>query len=133
MSNKKVSYTEAFEELCPFYLSIGMSYEQYWYGVPYLVEVYMKSHKLNIQRRNEELWWQGVYIKNALETVLAGMFAKKGSKLPKYPEKPYDMFPKSEREKAKEAEKERQKAITSFMNLQQAMKRKFDSDNGDSK
>ena len=67
MSNKKVSYTEAFEELCPFYLSIGMSYEQYWYGVPYLVEVYMKSHKLNIQRRNEELWWQGVYIKNALE------------------------------------------------------------------
>lgn len=108
-----------------------MTYDEFWYGVPYLVEVYRECHKLYIQRKNEELWWQGVYIKNALESVLGGMFSKKGSKTPKYPEHPYEMFPKSDKEKEVEAEKEREKAIASFMNLQSAMKHKFDSKNGD--
>lgn len=77
------------------------------------------------------MWWQGVYIKNALECVLGGMFSKRGSKTPKYPEKPYDMFPKSEKQKDFEAEKAREKAIANFMSLQKAMKRKFDSEDGD--
>lgn len=114
-------------------MSIGMSYYEYWYGVPYLVEAYRKSHKLYIQRKNEEMWWQGIYFKNALESVLGGMFAKKGSKAPKYPEKPYDMFPKTDREKQKEAEKEREKAIASFMSLQSAMQRKFNNTTENSK
>ena len=85
------TYTEKFYELFPYYLSIGMTAEQYWEGDPTLARYYRKADEIRKERRNEELWLQGMYIYEALCDVspVLHAFAKKGTKPQPYSEKPY--------------------------------------------
>ena len=85
------TYTEKFYELFPYYLSIGMTPEQYWDGDCTLTKYYRKADEIKKERRNEELWLQGMYIYEALCDVspVLHAFAKKGTKPQPYSEKPY--------------------------------------------
>ena len=85
------TYTEKFYELFPYYLAIGMTYEQYWEGDCTLAKYYRKADEIRKERRNEELWLQGMYIYEALCDVspVLHAFAKKGTKPQPYSEKPY--------------------------------------------
>ena len=85
------TYTEKFYELFPYYLSIGMTAEQYWDGDCTLPKYYRKADELRKERLNEELWLQGMYIYEALCDVspVLHAFAKKGTKPQPYSEKPY--------------------------------------------
>lgn len=60
------SYTEVFNEAFPYYLSIGMSYELYWYGEPNLVKAYREADELRVDRMNYEAWLQGLYVYQAV-------------------------------------------------------------------
>lgn len=88
-----------------------MTYEQYWEGDPRLTEHYRKANYLVIERKNQEMWLQGLYFYNALTSVASMIFAKKGAKKEKYIDKPPNIFPKTQQELDREAEKERDKAI----------------------
>ena len=101
------TYTEKFYELFPYYLSIGMTAEQYWEGDPTLARYYRKADEIRKERRNEELWLQGMYIYEALCDVspVLHAFAKKGTKPQPYSEKPYAIT-KEQHERIEE-EKER--------------------------
>lgn len=59
-------YSDRFEELCGYYLSIGMSYEDYWDGDCCMTKYYRKKDTLDRERRNYDLWLQGAYIYEAL-------------------------------------------------------------------
>ena len=85
------TYTEKFYELFPYYLAIGMTYDQYWNDNPLLVKSYRKAAELRKEQRNEELWLQGMYIYEALCDVspVLNANAKKGTKPHPYSEKPY--------------------------------------------
>lgn len=100
------SYTEIFESACSYYLSIGMTLYEYWESDPSLVKYYREAHNYRRRMRNEELWIEGMYIASAI----ASSFDKKN----KYPEAPFDIFPKTEIEKQEEAERNRQKIIEYF-------------------
>jgi len=100
-------FTDAF----PYYLSIGMTYDQYWECNPYLVEDYRKAHKLQIEQRNQELWLQGLYIYDAFGVVLANAFSSKGSKKQSYIEKPIELFKKKEIDDEAVASAEKEKLI----------------------
>lgn len=80
------SYTEIFEELFPYYLAIGMSYEQFWIYPPELAKAYRKADELKKHRANEELWLAGIYTAEALSSTVGNMFSK-GSKY-QYPSEP---------------------------------------------
>ena len=101
------TYTEKFYEEFPYYLSIGMTYEQFWNGDPALAKYYRQADELKNDKRNQELWLQGMYIYNAFccAAPILNAFAKKGTKPIPYPEKPYALTHK-QREREKE-EKER--------------------------
>lgn len=103
-----VTYTEQFNELFPFYLSIGMTYEQFWNDDPMLAKYYRKAHELSIERKNQELWLQGLYVYEALCDVapILQAMAKKGTKARPYPEKPYSIT-ESQRKREKEEEERR--------------------------
>ena len=60
------SYTETFNEAFPYYLSIGMSYELYWYGEPNLVKAFREADELRVDRMNYEAWLQGLYVYQAV-------------------------------------------------------------------
>ena len=107
------SYTEQFYEAFPYYLSIGMSPEQYWDGDAMLTKYYRKADELQRSRKNQELWLQGMYIYEALCDVSPVMnaFAKKGTKPAPYPDHPYPLSTKERAaEKKLQEERDREKA-----------------------
>lgn len=91
----------------PYYLSIGMSYELYWHGDPGLVRAYRKAEELRNEKRNQEMWMQGLYIYEALcdVSVLIPRFSKKKIKPEPYTEKPYPL--KSKKKKSKKMDEEK--------------------------
>ena len=107
------SYTAKFYEIFPFYLSIGMTPEQYWDGDSSLPKYYRKAHEIQRKRRNEDLWLQGMYIYEALCDVspMLHAFAKRGTKPHPYTDHPYSLTrdDREEEQKLKE-QRDREKA-----------------------
>lgn len=101
-----------FEELCPFYMSIGMSYKEFWEDDVSLTQFYLKAYRIKEKREYEIIKWknweQGLYIYEALCDVspILRAFSKAKKPLP-YPEKPYGL--EEDKEKKEKIEKEKQK------------------------
>lgn len=105
------SMSEIFERLCPYYMSYGMTYDQYWHGDPWSLKDYKTAHGLRMREQNQMLWVQGLYSMNALSVVIGNAFSKKGTPPRKYLEKPLDIFPKTETEQKVEMEQKQQELI----------------------
>ena len=101
------TYTEKFYESFPYYLSIGMTYDQYWDGDCTLVKYYRKAEELRNEKRNQELWLQGMYVYEAMCDVspILHAFAKKGTKPAPYPAKPYALTTKQIEQEAEEKQR----------------------------
>ena len=93
------------------YITYGMTYDQYWYGDPWMVRAYAQSYLLKRKIENENMWILGSYVANAFGVVLANTFGKKKVK---YLEKPMDLFPKTEAEEQNEIREERRKLIATL-------------------
>ena len=97
-------------------MSIGMSYDEFWNGESRLVEYYRKAHELRTQRKNQELWLQGLYIYEALcdASPLFRLSLKKGSIKPSpYAKEPYPITETEVRqreERERKAQEEKMKA-----------------------
>lgn len=127
-----ISLTKTFEELCPIYMSYGMSYDEFWYGEAYRAKFYLDSHKLKVKQKDEEMWIQGMYIYEALCKVspVLHAFSKKGTKPLPYAEKPYlTSAPALETQKDKEKEVENARLIARihFENWARATKKQFEN------
>lgn len=61
-----VRYGDKFEELCGYYMSLGMSYHDYWDGDNCMTKYYREAEEIKKERRNSELWLQAAYIYEAL-------------------------------------------------------------------
>ena len=100
--------------MLPYYISLGMSPEQFWNGDPYLAVVYRDVANRKAEEQNSYLWLQGRYIYEAVEAVVHNHFARKGTKAKNYPNEPYRITPQTEDELKQAKERERQKAIDSL-------------------
>lgn len=78
--------TEIFENVFPYYLAMGMTYEQFWLDDPRLVIFYRRADEIKRRRMNEELWLAGIYTAEALSSTVGNMFSK-GQKH-QYPSEP---------------------------------------------
>jgi len=96
LSNK--TYTEIFYEVFPFYLTAGMTYDQFWNGGASLPKYYRDAYKMKQEHENYFAWLQGAYFYDALCAVspVLNAFAKEGTRPVPYHEQPYKM--KSEQE-----------------------------------
>ena len=122
--NELFSYTKIFEQECPFYMSIGMSYDEFWYGDCWVASYYREAWKLKKQQLNEQFWLQGVYIYEALVDVapILHAFTKKGTKPLPFPEKPYDLYNDSKQSKKKKKQEEENEKIRAELFLKQWVK-----------
>ena len=59
-------YGEKFEELCGYYMSIGMTYHEYWDGDSMMAKYFREAEERKRERENYNAWLQGVYIYEAL-------------------------------------------------------------------
>ena len=122
------TYTKQFDELFPYYLSIGMTPEQYWDGDCTLTKYYRKAEELRNEKRNQELWLQGMYIYEAICDVspILHDFAKKGAKPHPYPSKPYAITEKQIRQEREEKERKIAEKGKRFMEaLMQSNNKRF--------
>ena len=103
-----VKYTDKFNELFPFYLAIGMSYEQYWEMDSTLVKSYRTAYEIKQDIINQQLWLQGAYVYKAIERIspILHAFAKKSAKPLPYIEEPFSLTEKQREYKKEQKEKE---------------------------
>ena len=62
----------------PYYMMYGMSYDEFWYSST--DRFYWQKHQFDIERRNQELWLQGLYVAAVANCL--------DSNKMKYPDKP---------------------------------------------
>lgn len=120
-SNKKEklsSYTEVFEKQCPFFMSIGMSYQEFWYEDCWIANYYLKAYTIKKDQINEQLWLQGMYVFEAIlcASPVLHAFSKKGTKPLKYPKEPYPLHKKTKEEEEEENRREVEKVRLYFEN-----------------
>lgn len=98
-----------------------MSEAQYWDADSTLVKYYREAEVLRTEKRNQEMWLQGLYVYDAVSRLVPVLhaFAKKGTKAKAYPDKPYPVT-KPEIEAAKK-DKEKANAEKAKRYMQQLM------------
>ena len=124
------SYTTKFYEVFPYYLSIGMTPEQYWDGDPLLAKYYRRADEIKQKRKNQELWLQGMYIYEALCDVapILHAFARKGTKPAPYPDRPYSLTVKEREDERKLQEQRDREKARRYMEAQMArLNKRFES------
>ena len=104
---------EIFRQAFPYYLAMGMTYDEFWRGDPTLVRDYRKAADLKRHEKNYELWMNGRYIFEALRCapLLVG-FPEKGYKVPSgagYPDMPYPLTEQEAQEREIQRENENTK------------------------
>ena len=111
------------------YIAYGMTYEQYWYGDPWMVRAYAQSYLIRRKIENENAWIQGAYIANAVTISIANTFGKKRVD---YLKKPLDLFEKTEAEQKNEIRAERKKLIAWLNSMKRASVRKKENTGSES-
>lgn len=96
-----------FDELCPEYMSFGMSPEEYWHGDPEWVTFYAKAQKRKRQQANTDAWLIGSYVLAAINHCFG-----KGSDA-QYPSEP---FPITLEEQERRDARERARNMTRLQN-----------------
>ena len=84
-------------------MAMGVPCYEYWNGDYTLLKYYVEAHRLEVERRNEQLWLQGMYFYEGVTVALQQAFSKHTSA--KYPDKPHRITPLSEDEQKIENEK----------------------------
>ena len=102
VNQRRNTYTEVFDATWPYYVAMGMTYEQFWECDPNLTVGYRKVRDIQRRQMNEQLWLQGIYVAEALASTVGNMFTK-GNKH-KYPEEPLPIT-RDEVEERKERER----------------------------
>ena len=102
--------------ICPYYLSYGMSWEEFWYSSLDRLGVYWQKHQFEIEARNQELWLQGLYIRSAVASCM-------DSKNSKYPSKPHRITEMTDMEK----ELENKRRVEELRNALLEHKRRWDA------
>ena len=90
-----------------------MTYHQFWHEDATLVRAYREAEEIRKTRKNAEMWWQGMYIYEAIcnaAPLIRTSFGKKVVKPLPYPKEPYDIRPKKEKSEDK-MHKEEQKLL----------------------
>lgn len=110
---------EWLDALCPYYMFLGVSCEDFWHGDYTRLKYYAQAYDMNRQRKSEEMWLMGLYNHNAVTTAIGNAFREKGKKPLKYLEEPIRVTPYTEEEKAAIARQERENNINRFRLMMQ--------------
>lgn len=122
--NTPLSYSQIFEQQFPYYLSIGMTYDEFYNKDCSLTVAYREAEKIRQERRNTELWLQGAYVYEALCDVAPALkpFVK-NAKIQEYPKEPYAISKEEvERRKERDAKIEYDRIMATMQNWRKQSK-----------
>lgn len=105
------------DQICPYYISWGMTWDEFWYESIDRLQAYWQANQFSIERRNQELWLQGLYIRSAVASCLDKKF--------KYPEKPQRVTEMTDAE----ADAESKRKLDHMRDVLNEHKRRWDARN----
>lgn len=120
-------FSSMLDKWCEFYMSIGVTYDEYWNGDTEALKFHYEAERQRIKKRNFELWLQGAYIYEGVSIALSNAFAKRGATPKKYVAKPYDILPKTDEEIEADRKQEQARIVATlnaYMNNFNARKKK---------
>ncbi len=128
-----LSYSEVFVRQFPFYLALGMTYDQFWNEDSTLVKAYREAYEMRREERNHDLWLQGLYIYNALcSAAPLFRFSTHPQKAHPYVEAPFALTKKESENREKQKEKQQfEKMRAKMMGLVKKTNQKEVVDHGD--
>ena len=90
-TGKPLTFSEYADEMCAYYMSIGVSYDEYWHGNYAALEFRHRAFELQRERANYNAWLQGAYVYDAvcMTSPILHAFAKAGTKPAPYHKEPY--------------------------------------------
>lgn len=121
------------EDCFPYYLSLGMSYDEYWYGDPNMVVAYRKAEEIRSHRRNWEMWMNGRYTYDAIMRLVPSLNMWKPKEPIDYIEEPYPLTRKEYEERMQREEKRKQEEMREKLKafaMRQNAKKKEEKENG---
>ena len=96
-------------------MSIGCTYDQFWHSDPWIAYYYHEAEVHRRETHNYEMWLQGLYVNNAIQSGLAafsyGLNGRKGKKPEGYMQNPIAI---TEREKAAEKQRAIERSLKFF-------------------
>lgn len=118
-----MSFAEMFDKLCPKYMAMGMSYNEFWHSNTTMHKACREARDL--KRRDEEWarWRQGAYIYDALlrvAPVMRAALSKERVEPGKYPEEPWPLTEKEAAEQERRREEENFKVYLAQMEASSA-------------
>lgn len=122
-NNSPTPIGDVLDQLCPYFMAMGMSYHEFWHGDYTQWKFLEEENLLRKERENEKLWLQGAYFYVAFSTVLSNAFLEKGQTPHSYPEEPWKITPMTEKDK--EAEKKKQ--INAFRTQLESLRWHFEA------
>lgn len=103
-------------------MSMGMTWEQYWYGDVRMTGAFREAHKLRLEQRNQLIWLQGRYVFDAICAVVPVLVTmpKKDAKILPYPDV-QPLFPKGPTQEELE-EQEKLEALRAELYMRQMVR-----------
>lgn len=124
----EVCFADTLDKWCAYYMTLGVPCDEFWNGDYTLLKYYVDAHKYAVDRRNEELWLQGMYFYHAISVALSNAFDKHSKT--RYPDKPYQLTEPSEEQKERENQKKIDDFRASLMALGKRMEAKHKREQG---
>lgn len=125
--NRPLDVSKTFDDCFPFYLSIGMSSEEYWNGDPTLTRGFREAFKIKQENVNREAWLNGLYFYDAVTSAMTRLNKDKSSHKD-YAAKPYSFTSEEIKEEKKnkvlEAEAQAEVWMKSWVSATQRMFKK---------
>lgn len=100
------SPTKLFNAQCPVFMSMGMSYDEYWNCSAERTRAYKEAYKIKRQQMNQQLWLGGMYVAHAIAATVGNMLSGKSAQKTEYPREPLPLSA-SDVEERKERERKR--------------------------
>ncbi len=126
---------KVFKEQFPYYLQMGMTYNQYWNCDCTLARDYRKAYELRQEYDNQQAWLLGMYIYDAVNRLRPGFafYGNKPPKIEKYMDKPIAITESmKDRYASEKATKMAEQLRAAFHDRNQRMAEKEVSEDGDS-
>ena len=101
----------------PLYMTMGMSYEEYWQGPAWLARAYREAFEIKRKQEEWARWRQGAYVFNAI--MCAAPIIKpfvKDAKPGNYPDEPWPITEAEAREQEERRQKENYERYIAKMN-----------------
>lgn len=101
---EKLAFESMWDNLCAYYLSVGLPVEEYWHGDYTNFKYYVEAHRLKLKEQNYFAYLNGLYNFQAVTTAISNFHMDgKSHKVNEYLDKPIDLFaiPLTQEEKQK--------------------------------